>query len=63
MNPMNTINPTPSCVPLITTRSGSKRISDKNLRPLAGHPLIAYSISTVIQRRIFNAIIVNMPYD
>lgn len=30
---------------VVAARSGSKGLPDKNIRPLAGHPLIAYSIS------------------
>ncbi|MGD9286721.1 MAG: acylneuraminate cytidylyltransferase family protein, partial [Desulfobacterales bacterium] len=35
-------------VALIPARSGSKRVPDKNIRPLAGHPLIAYSIMAAL---------------
>jgi N-acylneuraminate cytidylyltransferase len=61
---MNAVNPntptgTPSVVALIPARSGSKRVPDKNIRPLAGHPLIAYSISAAIQSGIFAAVIVS----
>jgi len=48
-----------SVVALIPARSGSKRVPDKNIRPLAGHPLIAYSISAAIQSGIFAAVIVS----
>ncbi len=50
---------TPSIVALIPARSGSKRVPDKNIRPLAGHPVIAYSISAAIQSGIFAAVIVS----
>lgn len=30
---------------LIPARSGSKGVPDKNIRPIAGHPLLAYSIA------------------
>lgn len=46
-------------VALIPARAGSKRIPDKNIRPLAGHPLMAYSISAALQSRIFSAVIVS----
>lgn len=49
----------PTIVALIPARSGSKRIPDKNIRPLAGHPLIAYSISAAAQSGIFAAVIVS----
>ena len=46
-------------VALIPARSGSKRVPDKNIRPLAGHPLIAYSITAALQSRIFTDVIVS----
>ena len=49
----------PSIVALIPARSGSKRVPDKNIRPLAGHPLIAYTISAALQSQIFSAVIVS----
>jgi N-acylneuraminate cytidylyltransferase len=49
----------PTCVALIPARSGSKRVPDKNIRPLAGHPLIAYSISAARQSGVFAAVIVS----
>ncbi|RPJ10366.1 MAG: acylneuraminate cytidylyltransferase family protein [Deltaproteobacteria bacterium] len=56
---MHSINPKHSCVALIPARSGSKRVPDKNIRPLAGHPLIAYSISAALQSGVFAAVIVS----
>jgi N-acylneuraminate cytidylyltransferase len=50
---------TPSVVALIPARSGSKRVPDKNIRLLAGHPLIAYSISAAVQSGVFAAVIVS----
>lgn len=50
---------TPSVAALIPARSGSKRVADKNIRPLAGHPLIAYSISAAVQSGVFAAVIVS----
>ncbi|MGB5746237.1 MAG: acylneuraminate cytidylyltransferase family protein [Desulfobacterales bacterium] len=50
-------------VALIPARSGSKRVPDKNIRPLAGHPLIAYSIAAALQSRIFKAVIVSTDSD
>lgn len=49
----------PKVVALIPARSGSKRLPDKNIRPLAGHPLIAYSISAARASGVFDAIIVS----
>ncbi len=50
---------TPNIVALIPARSGSKRVADKNIRPLAGHPVIAYSIAAAIQSGVFAAVIVS----
>jgi N-acylneuraminate cytidylyltransferase len=50
---------TPSIVALIPARSGSKRVPDKNIRPLAGHPLIAYSISAALRSGVFAAVVVS----
>jgi CMP-N,N'-diacetyllegionaminic acid synthase len=49
----------PSIVALIPARAGSKRIPDKNIRPLAGHPLIAYTISSALQSQVFSAVMVS----
>jgi N-acylneuraminate cytidylyltransferase len=49
----------PTIVALIPARSGSKRVPDKNIRPLAGHPLISYSITAALQSRVFSAVIVS----
>jgi N-acylneuraminate cytidylyltransferase len=49
----------PSIVALIPARSGSKRVTDKNIRPLAGHPVIAYTICAALQSGIFSAVVVS----
>lgn len=46
-------------VALIPARSGSKRVSDKNVRVLNGHPLIAYSIAASLESSVFDAVIVS----
>ncbi len=46
-------------VAFIPARSGSKRVPDKNIRPLAGHPLIAYSIAAALHSGIFQDVIVS----
>jgi len=46
-------------VGLIPARSGSKRVPDKNIRPLAGHPVIAYTIAAALGSGIFKDIIVS----
>ncbi len=48
-----------SIVALIPARSGSKRVPDKNINLLAGHPLIAYSIAAALQSKIFKTVIVS----
>ncbi|CAB1056241.1 N-Acetylneuraminate cytidylyltransferase (EC [Olavius sp. associated proteobacterium Delta 1] len=50
-------------VALIPARSGSKRVPDKNIRPLAGHPLIAYTIAAALQSNIFSEVIVSTDSD
>jgi CMP-N,N'-diacetyllegionaminic acid synthase len=47
----------PSVVALIPARSGSERVPDKNVRPLAGHPLLAYAIAAAQQSGIFERIV------
>lgn len=49
----------PSILALIPARSGSKRVPKKNIRLLAGHPLIAYTIASAQQSKIFQRIIVS----
>ncbi len=44
-------------VALIPARAGSKRLPNKNIRALAGHPLLAYSIRAAIDSGVFDAVI------
>jgi N-acylneuraminate cytidylyltransferase len=44
---------------LITARSGSKGLPGKNIRPLNGHPLIAYSILASLKSNTINRTIVS----
>ena len=46
-------------VALIPARAGSKRVPDKNIRPLAGHPVIAYTIAAALGSGIFEDVIVS----
>jgi N-acylneuraminate cytidylyltransferase len=46
-------------VALIPARSGSKRVPEKNIRPLAGHPVIAYTIVAALDSGIFADVIVS----
>ena len=50
---------TPSVVALIPARAGSTRVLDKNVRELAGHPLMAYTISAALQSGVFESVIVS----
>jgi N-acylneuraminate cytidylyltransferase len=49
----------PSAVALIPARGGSTRVPRKNLHPLAGHPLIAYSIVGAREADLFDAVVVS----
>lgn len=42
---------------LIPARSGSKRIINKNIRALGGHPLMAYTIRAAITTKLFSDVI------
>lgn len=44
-------------IALIPARAGSQRIPGKNIKPLAGHPLIAYTIAAAKQSGIFTQVI------
>jgi N-acylneuraminate cytidylyltransferase len=49
----------PTIVGLIPARAGSKRVPDKNIRLLAGHPVIAYTIAAALDSKIFTDVIVS----
>jgi CMP-N-acetylneuraminic acid synthetase len=49
----------PTIVALIPARAGSKRVPDKNIRPLAGHPVMAYTIAAALESGIFTDVIVS----
>ena len=46
-------------VALIPARAGSVRVPGKNVRELAGHPLLAYSIAAARESALFDAIVVS----
>ena len=48
-----------TCVALIPARHGSKRVPGKNVRPLHGHPMLAYSIAAAVESGVFDAVIVS----
>jgi len=47
----------PSAVALIPARSGSERVPGKNIRPLGGHPLLAYAVATALQAGVFQRVV------
>jgi CMP-N,N'-diacetyllegionaminic acid synthase len=47
----------PSVVALIPARSGSERVPGKNVRPLGGHPLLAYAVATALQAGVFERVV------
>jgi N-acylneuraminate cytidylyltransferase len=49
----------PSAVALVPARAGSERVPGKNVRLLAGHPLIAYTIAAAQESGVFDAIVVS----
>jgi N-acylneuraminate cytidylyltransferase len=49
----------PSAVAFVPARSGSERVPQKNVRPLAGHPLLAYAIETALQSGVFARVVVS----
>jgi CMP-N-acetylneuraminic acid synthetase len=49
----------PSAVALVPARSGSTRVPGKNIRPLAGHPLIAYTIAAALEAARFTEVVVS----
>ena len=53
------ILPRCSVVALVPAKGTSLRLPGKNIRPLAGHPLIAYSISSAREADLFTEVIVS----
>jgi CMP-N,N'-diacetyllegionaminic acid synthase len=49
----------PSAVALIPARAGSERVPGKNVRPLAGYPLLAYSIAAARESGLFERVVVS----
>ena len=50
-------------VAIIPARGGSKRIPEKNFKPFAGRPIIAYSIAAARQTGLFSRVIVSTDSD
>ncbi len=42
---------------LIPARAGSKRVPDKNIKLLGGHPLLAYTIRSAIDSGVFDSVV------
>jgi CMP-N,N'-diacetyllegionaminic acid synthase len=53
----------PTAVALIPARHGSKRVPGKNVRVLAGHPILAYTIAPAIESGLFESVIVSTDSD
>jgi pseudaminic acid cytidylyltransferase len=46
-------------IAIIPARGGSKRIPNKNIRPLAGRPLIAYTVAAATESGLFERVVVS----
>lgn len=46
-------------IAIIPARRGSKGLADKNIRELAGRPLIAYTIETALKSEMFETVMVS----
>ncbi|MBI3320845.1 MAG: acylneuraminate cytidylyltransferase family protein [Candidatus Omnitrophica bacterium] len=53
----------PKLLALIPARAGSQRVTNKNIRSLAGHPLIAYTIAATRACELFDRIVVSTDSD
>lgn len=47
----------PKSVAFIPARSGSKRVPDKNIKLLDGHPMLAYAVRSAIESSVFDSVI------
>lgn len=52
-----------SVIALVPARGGSQRVPGKNIRELAGHPLIAYSIASARESGVFTDVVVSTDSD
>jgi CMP-N,N'-diacetyllegionaminic acid synthase len=46
-------------IAFVPARAGSKRVKDKNIRILGGHPMIAYTIAAARESGVFDAVLVS----
>lgn len=53
----------PSITAFIFARGGSKGVPGKNIRPLAGKPLISHSIESALQSKYVERVIVSTDDD
>ena len=51
--------PEPPAVAVIPARGGSKRIPHKNIRPLGGKPLLAYTVAAALGSGVFARVVVS----
>jgi N-acylneuraminate cytidylyltransferase len=51
------------CIAIIPARGGSKRIPRKNIRNFCGEPIIKYSITSALQSRCFDEVMVSTDCD
>jgi CMP-N,N'-diacetyllegionaminic acid synthase len=49
----------PSAVALVPARAGSQRVPGKNVHPLRGHPLVAYTLAAARESGLFDAAVVS----
>jgi CMP-N,N'-diacetyllegionaminic acid synthase len=47
----------PTAIAFVPARAGSERVKNKNVRPLAGHPLLAYAIATARSSGVFERVV------
>ena len=47
----------PKSIALIPARSGSKRVPNKNIKPIGGHPMLAYTVRAAIDSGVFDAVV------
>ena len=47
-----------ACLAIIPARGGSKRIPKKNLRPMGGKPLLAYTVEAALLSSVFHRVVV-----